>query len=290
MRNLIFLFVGILVLTMGCASDQGDEIARLRAEIADLEALAGPPPSSLDNLFPPKAEAPVYLFKMFELSTSLVGVGVDLSEKDSEQAQANFVRFKAQYEEVSKLVPEWENDYPMEPVEQLGMALEAGDEGKVMAAFEMVGKVCYDCHIVNMPKAWQKYHSGDFSTLNVTDPVTQKEVDYNEFMWNLESSLGGVTVDIEQGDMENALKHSVNLNARYQVLKETCYICHDTERHYYVDPGVQSLLDKLGATLKEASPDPKLAGEFVQGVGMESCFKCHLVHLPSVFAKARWEK
>jgi hypothetical protein len=289
MRTFILIFLGLLILVIGCTTDQSEEIAKLKLEVEELKSLANPPPGSLDSLYPPNAEAPIYLFKMFEMSTPLAGIAIDMFEEDLEHARTNFERFKTQYGDISKLVPEWENEYPMEPIDELGESFEAGEQGKVMAAFEKVGKVCHDCHITNMIKVQQKYHWGDFSELIVMDPLTKEDVKFNQFMWNLEMSIVGVSVDIEQGQVENALKHFETFNERFQELRETCYFCHETEREYFVDQKVQILMDKVGMTLKADSPDPKLIGKLLEGIGAESCFKCHLVHLPAAFTKIRWE-
>lgn len=290
MRTFIFIFLGLLTLVIGCTNDQSEEIAQLKQEIADLKTLAGPPPSSLDSLYPPKAEAPVYLFKMFEMSTPLAGIAIDMFEEDLERARTNFDRFKTLYGDISKLVPEWENAFPIEPVEVLSEALETGEQDKIMAAFEKVDKVCHDCHIANMIKVQHRFHWRDFSELIVTDPLTKEDVDFNQFMWHLERPLVGVMVDIEQGQVENALKHFKAFNERFQELKETCYVCHETEREYFVDQRVQTMIDKVGTTLRADSPDLELAGKFLQGIGVESCFRCHLVHLPAAYTKVRWKE
>lgn len=291
MRSPCLLLAGLVVLTLGCAGNQSEEIARLEKENAALRALVGPPPSSLDNLFPPKANGPVLLFKMIGLATPLTAIVVDLSEKDLEQAKAHFARFRTQYAEVSKLVPEWESAFPLEPVAELGTALDSGDQDKVMAALGRVGRVCHNCHVANMAKVQQKYHWGDFDSITVSDPMTQDAVSFEQLMHFLETSLVGIGVDLEQGQRENALKHFEALNERFQSLKKSCTTCHGpAERKYFVDKSVQVLVSKLGAALKSTPPNAKLVRELSQGIGMESCFKCHLVHVPAALARARWQE
>ncbi len=93
--------------------------------------IAGPLPVSLDNLYPPKAEQPVYLSRMLGMSTPFTAIIVDLFENDAPNAMADYEKFKAEYYEVSQLVPEWQAMFPMAPVEELGAALETGDQGRV---------------------------------------------------------------------------------------------------------------------------------------------------------------
>jgi cytochrome c556 len=227
---------------------------------------------------------------MMGLATSGNGIFVDLLENDFENAKANFEKFKAQYKEVSKLVPEWEKEFPMAPVNELGAALKTGDQGKVMGAAEKLGKVCRNCHEVNMPKVQQKYHWGNFSGIRVKDSLTNEEVDFTQLMQSLDMNFAGISVDVEQGQRENAQKQFQGFNAGFQMLKITCKNCHGPERKYYVDDNMQALVDKLGQALSETSIDPKVVGELSQGIGMESCFKCHLVHVPAAFAKSQWAK
>jgi hypothetical protein len=288
-RFFILPFLCVVVMVIGCTTDQTDEIVKLKEEIANLKTIVGPPPRSLDSLYPPKAEAPILLLRMFELATSLAGIVGNSFEKDLENANAQYEKFKLQYVELSKLVPEWKKAYAMEPVEELGMAIRSGDYDKMLAAFGKIDKVCYDCHITNTTKVQQKYHWGDFYGIGLTDPVTNEDVDFRQLKQRLWSSLGGIGVDLEEGQLKYALKHFEAFKGRFQVLEETCVVCHDTERKYYVDKNVQILIDKLGAALRSASLDPKMVGELSQEIGTESCLKCHWVHSPVAFTKAKWK-
>lgn len=283
--TLSILLGSVIILTIGLEATISQS-----QKMEGAKPLASPPPSSLDALYPPRAEQPIYLFRMLGLDTHFSGIVVDVFENDPEHAKANFKTFKAQYVEVSKMVPEWEKGFPMGPVEELGVALETGNRKKVMAAHDKVGKVCHDCHKVTMPQVEQKYRWGDFNAIRVKDPLTNEEVDFTQLKKYLAVNFAGISVDIEQGQRENAQKQFQGFNARFQALRETCENCHDTESKYYVDESVQVLLDKLGQVLRESSVDPKVVGTLTQGIGMESCLKCHLVHVPAAYAKFQWEK
>jgi cytochrome c556/catechol 2,3-dioxygenase-like lactoylglutathione lyase family enzyme len=260
MKRLPLLLIGILTFLVIALAFTSQEMEKSKEPAATATSL----PSSLDALFPPKAEQPVFLFRMFGIGIPLTGIVSDLFENDFQHARANFEKFKAQYVEVSKLVPEWQTKFPMGPVEKLGAALEQGDQGKVMAAIEEVGKVCADCHVAAMPKVQQKYHWGDFGEVIVKDPLTNEDVDFPRLMQFLNANFVGITLDAEQGQAENAQKQFQGFNARFQALKEACDYCHDTERRYYVDDSVQSMRDmdetlafyqKLGFRLTGCHPD-----------------------------------
>ncbi len=279
------LLLGILiVLTFGLgkatSQSQGEEI----------KAITSPLPSSLDALYPPRAEQPIFLIDMLGLDTSFWGIVVDLFENDLQHAQANFKKFQAQYVEISKLVPEWEKSYVMGPVADLGAALQTGDREKVILAFEEVGKVCHACHIKTMPQVQQKYRWGDFSAIGTKDPLTNEEVDFPQLKRNLATNFAGITVDTEQGQRKNAQKQFQAFIARFQALKETCGNCHVTERKAYVDESIQTLIDQLGQALGGSSVDPSTVARLKKGIGMESCLKCHLVHIPSAYARFKREQ
>gem|GEM_PF-5823421 len=118
------------------------------------------------------------------MNTPFTGIVVDLFENDFENVLVDFENFKAQYIEVSKMVPEWKNRFPMGVVDELGKALETKDPGKIMPAYEAVGQVCFDCHAANMTKVQLKYHWRDMSTILVQDPLTKEEIPFSLFNIN----------------------------------------------------------------------------------------------------------
>jgi len=185
------------------------------------------------------------------------------------------------------MVPEWEKNFPLAPVNDLGAALKSGDQGKVMAAFESVGKVCSDCHLANQSKAYFKYHWGDFHGIKIKDPLSQQEVNFQQFMLFLDGSFTGIEIDVEQGQIENAQRQLQGFRARFDALEESCMNCHDTERHYYVDQSIKAMIDKLGQALLASPVDPKQVSTISYSIGLESCFKCHLVHMPAAAAQVR---
>lgn len=249
-------------------------------------AAAAPLPDSLDAYFPPKAKEPVFLLRMLGMAAPMSGIIVDLMEKEPQNAIANFDKFKGQYQDVSQLVPEWTKEYPLGPVDGLGRALKTGNQEALMKAFEQVNGVCMKCHLENMVRVQQKYHWGNFYAIKTKDPVTQEGVDGQKFMQYLDSSLTGISVDLAEGQKDNARKQLQAFKMRFQTLKNVCEECHGANpRKYYVDESVQAMISGLEQILSGPSPDSQKANSLVQGIGMESCFKCHLVHIPAAFAQ-----
>jgi len=251
-----------------------------------------PLPGSLDDLFPPKAPGPVWLFNMLELGEHFTGMAVDLSENDMQNAREDFKKFKDKYKEIRKLVPEWSAFLPMYPVNSLEAALKSGNQTKINAAFSNMGQVCSNCHIVNMPRVQQKFHwktldGKDFSVISVKDPQTGMDISFAQVMLAIDAGFVGAGLDVRQGQGDKARMHFQGFNASFQMMKETCKDCHTTERKYYIDASVQSMVDDLGQALHESPINATKIEMLRQGIGMESCFKCHLVHVPAAMAQAR---
>lgn len=241
-------------------------------------------PSSLDNHYPPKADGPVYLFAMYEMAKPFSGLVCDVFENDFDNARTNFANFKKGYSAVSNMIPEWKHLFPLAAIDELGSALEAGDPRKIMAAYETAGGVCDGCHRQYMPAVYQKYHWGDFGAITVADPLTNEDVSFRRSMLLMETSFTGAGVDLEQGQLENARKQFQAFSSRFRAMAGTCGGCHESERKYYADEQILGMIDSLGALLNEEIVDPAAAGALFQGIGMESCRKCHLVHLPAAYS------
>lgn len=290
MSKLITILAAALVLLPGCAPDRSDEVARLNAEVARLKEIAGPPPASLDSLYPPIAKAPVWKLTMFEMSTPFTGSLIKMSSGDAAGAKKYFDRFRAAYVKASGMVPEWRERFPAAPLDEMEAAIGSGDPGRVMAAAEKVGRVCHDCHQVNMPKVQQAKHWDDFSMIAVTDPRSNRDLKFSEFMLGLDMAYTGIGIGLEEGSVEAARESFGAFNQAMGTLRETCSACHTTERAYFVDKSVQASIDALGLALRAAKPDPGTVGGLMMQIGQESCGKCHLVHIPAAYAQARFRE
>jgi len=248
-----------------------------------------PPPASLENFYPPKSPAPVFQIGMIELAGAMTAIGVNLFEGDFANAGKQYENFRAKYSEISKMIPEWADRYPMAPVDKLGEALKGGKQEEVMAAIGEVDQVCGRCHVASATKVQHKYHWPDTRDMMIDDPVTGQTVPYRQFMHFLAMSFEGIAVDLQEGQPENAARLHGDFNRRFQTLRESCGNCHTTDRKYYVDESVQGMIAELGQAIASPTPDPQRIQNLSMGIGQESCFKCHLVHMPAALSKAGWE-
>jgi cytochrome c556 len=247
-------------------------------------------PSSLDNYYPPIAPGPIYLASMLDMAAPLSGLTADLIEEDSNNVGSNFESFKERYIKVMKLVPEWESYFPMEPVDKLAAAMKSRDPGLIMPAVDNLGESCNECHYKYMVPTHFKYHWGDFGTLTVIDPVSHTDYPYVAFKHMMETDMNAIGIDMAQGQRENAIERLTGFEQRFEALKETCYGCHDSERSYYVDGKITGMIADLRSKITEEYVDPGEVGEILQGIGEESCLKCHLVHAPAAHAKYQTDR
>lgn len=79
-----------------------------------------------------------------------------------------------------------------------------------------------------MVKVQQKYYWLDFPEVTIPDPLTNEQVNYAKLMQNIDLNFVGIMVDLQEGQIENAIKHFEGFNARFQTLKDTCGDCHGT--------------------------------------------------------------
>jgi hypothetical protein len=246
-------------------------------------------PAALEALYPPKAQGPVFLVKMIGLAESYGGMLSDLFENDLPNVLAGFEKFKAQYSDMAALIPEWTVLYPLAPVDELGTALKSGDQTQVMAAVEKVGAVCTACHVENMARVQFRYGWPDFSAIKAKDPLTGEEGSFSKLMLLLDINFSGISADLEQGHAEDARKQFQGFRARFEETAGICDECHgQDERKYYVDGRVRSMVEELGNAASAGSVDR--ARQLVQGIGMESCHKCHLVHTPAAFGQKKMKR
>ncbi|MBI4187798.1 MAG: hypothetical protein HY529_01175 [Chloroflexi bacterium] len=280
----------LAVALVACGQNLQPQVDKLTKENKILKEIVGEPPASLNKLFPPQSPTPVFLLGMFDLAMPFEGIGVDLGEGDIAGAKANFDAFKKQYIKMSDMVPEWKDKFPMAPVNTLEQALASGDPAKVGPAMGGVGKVCGDCHAINLVKVEQKYHWPSFDNVKLTDPVTKASQSFGDYMIGLDGAFVGAAIDLQEGQLDNARKNYDAFSARFQTLSTACAACHTTARAYFVDPTSQSMVEQLGKALKSTPPDGKAVGDLMQGIGNEICMKCHFVHLPAQTTKDLWEE
>jgi len=282
--------IAVLLLTTlaACGPDLRPRLEELEKENRILKEIAGPLPSSLDDFYPPKAQAPVYMLEMFALSTPMEGIGTDLQENDMAGVRKDFEAFKSQYLKMAVMVNEWRDKFPSEPLDSLEKALGNSDFEGIGKAMGQIGEVCISCHMISQTKAYQKYHWPDFDLLSLSDPLSGRELSWHEYMMNMSGTFSAIGTSLKQGQLDNARGYYRAFSQEFNSMTEGCAGCHDTPRAYYTDATVQDRIKELGIALDAPTLDSSKIEMLTMLIGNEGCLNCHYVHMPSVLAKLQW--
>jgi len=244
-------------------------------------------PSSIDQYY--KSQPPVYLISMFELGTAMMGIGVNVQQGDMANAKKSYDDFSKKFKDSSEMVPEWKKFYDQGAVEKIGASL---DSGNVPAVFENIGKVgeaCVQCHKEKMPPIWNKYNWNNFSKLTMNTPNPEEpilpfptaKIKYLAFAFD------GIGVNIKNNNQKGAQESFGLFKTMFDNLNSTCSSCHASSPKYYVSTDIQGMIDTMGEKINSGNLSE--AEGLRMGIGMESCYKCHVLHMPSQYARAASE-
>lgn len=244
------------------------------------------PPASMDNHYPPKAQAPMFLITMFELEGNVTGIMAALEERDVRKAQSYLAKFKEVWVRIGQMVPEWKGYVPVEPVLELEKALAAGDMKKFQETTGKVFASCAGCHQENRTGVWYKYHWGNFEAIKVK--AGNQDVAWVDYMFGLADSIGKAQYHMAEARPAQARQSIETLRGQLTNLRAACTNCHTTERRYFVSDDILGMLSQAAQALAATPPNPQRASEMLNAAGMQSCYNCHLVHQPSAVAKRGW--
>jgi hypothetical protein len=247
-------------------------------------------PHSLDKLYKgssPETLSGSYIPEMFKLADPMIGITTDVQEGDMANATANFKQFKAQYQKLSTMVPEWRGYWDINLVNKLGKDL---DNKNVPAVFQDVGNIgqgCSKCHADTQPQVWAKYYWRDFDTVNVSTP--EGNLTWTDAMTKyLDGAYSGIGSDIREGKQQNALNNSILFQSMMLNFKQACNDCHKTPRYYFVSDDVMDNVTQMKNDIQAG----KLAdAETIrEQLGGDVCIGCHILHMPAQDMKDKMEK
>jgi cytochrome c556 len=240
-------------------------------------------PSSIDQYY--KSQPPVYLISMFELGAAMMGIGVNVQQGDMANAKKSYDDFSEKFKDSSEMVPEWKKYYDQETVQKIGASL---DSGNVPAVFENIGKLgeaCVKCHTEKMPHIWNKYNWNDFGklTLNTPNPAEPVLPFPAAKIKYLAAGFDGIGVNIKNNNQKGAQESFGLFKTMFDNMNSTCSSCHVSPRTYYVSADIQAMINTMGEKINSGNLSE--AEGLRMGIGMESCYKCHVLHMPAQFAK-----
>ncbi len=229
---------------------------------------------------------------MHKMSTHFGGVFVNLKEKDFENVDMHADKLVEEYKKTSEMVAEWEGYFDIKAAEAFATAAKTHDIAQAGKASGGLGKTCGKCHAEQEVAVWAKFHWPSFHKIKVTDPISEKEIEFDDYMGSISSSFKGVTVNFGEGQYGRAAKALKVFKSRYMELKSTCSKCHATQdvKRFYVGKDADTAFAGLSQELNSEKPNP---GQFWKNIGLlgkTGCKHCHLVHRTNSFIQEMWEK
>ena len=135
-------------------------------------------------------------------------------------------------------------------------------------------QVCVKCHQDTMPAVWARYQK------------SMKQM--GDAMFPLAGAFGAANTYLAEGEFDKARKAMEGFQKLMDELSESCKTCHDTERAYYISDDIQALMKTATEELNKDKPNVEKAAGAMQKIGIESCYKCHKVHIPSSNIQKAW--
>jgi len=244
-------------------------------------------PSSIDQYY--QSQPPVYLTSMFDLGGAMMGIGVNLQQGNMTNAKKSYEDFLNKFENSSNMVPEWKKFYDQGAVEKIGTSLDSGDVPAVFENIGIVGAACVKCHKEKMPQVWNKYNWNNFSKLTLNTPNPDEPIlpFPDAKIKYLAPGFDGIGVNIKNNNQKGAQESFGLFKTMFNNLNSTCSSCHVSPRNYYVSADIQAMIDTMGEKINSGNLSE--AEGLRMRIGMESCYRCHVLHMPSQFARAASE-
>ena len=286
MNKNVTIYVLVLIMFLigaAYAGEQEKEHASVNAAVKVIENiyrlfLKMTLPSSLDNVYEastPEVIGNAYLGEMFKMAGMMQVIAEEMQAGEFTNARNTFNAFSIQYNNVSKMVPEWKKYFDKKLVAEIGKDIDNNDVSKTLVDMGRLGEnVCAKCHRNNKPQVWAKYYWKDFRTVNVSTPAGNMSWPAAKAIF-VASSFDGATINLAEGRKGAANQSAERFTSMFSNLKNACDSCHTTERKYFVSADVVVLVDQYEIEIKAGN----LTGaQILQGQIGEQCMRCHITH------------
>lgn len=140
-----------------------------------------------------------------------------------------------------------------------------------------------------MPQIWNKFNWNDFSKLTMKTPNPEEPVlpfPAAKIKY-LAAGFDGIGVNIKNNNQKGAKESFGLFKTMFDNMNSTCSSCHASAPKYYVSSDIRSMIDMMGEKINSGNLSE--AEGLRMGIGMESCYRCHVLHMPSQFARAASE-
>ena len=235
---------------------------------------------------------------MQKMSTDYYTIFVNLETKNWSLAEKNVQLFFDSYDKAAKMIPEWEEKFDLKSASLLKDSILAKEIKKIKKASESIEKSCADCHLKNNNSVWVRYHWPSTETIKVLDPIEENEVSYEVYMEKLFVSLKRISINFEQGDIQQSWRALDIFTKRIKNLRSVCSKCHVTEwtkssvsvKDFFVGEDILKTLQAIKKEFATGEPSKKEFKKNIEYINKRSCKMCHLVHQPSAAIQRAWKQ
>ncbi len=282
-KNVTICVLVLLIFLVGVAYAEEQEHTSVNAAVKAIENvyrlfLKMTLPSSLDQLYEgstPEVIGNAYLGEMFKMSGLMQVIAEEMQAGEFTNARNTFNAFSIQYNNVSKMVPEWKKYFDKKLVAEIGKDIDNHDVSKTLTDMGILGEnVCAKCHRNNKPQVWAKYYWKDFRTVNVSTPAGNMSWPAAKAIF-VASSFDGATINLAEGRRDAANESAERFTSMFSNVKNACDSCHTTERKYFVSADVIALVNQYEIEIKAGNLIDALD---LQGQIGEQCMRCHITH------------
>jgi len=282
-KNVTICVLVLLILLVGVAYAGEEEHASVNAAVKAIENiyrlfLKMTLPSSLDQYYINSTSEVVgndYLVEMFKMAGMMQVIAEDMQAGEFTNAKNTFNAFSVQYNNVSKMVPEWKKYFDKKLVAEIGKDIDNHNVSETLADIGILGEnVCAKCHRDNKPQVWAKYYWKDFRTVNISTPIGNMSWPAAKAIF-VASSFDGATINLAEERRDAANQSAERFTSMFSNVTKACDSCHTTERRYFVSADVVALVDQYEIEIRAGN----LTGaQILQGQIGEQCMRCHITH------------
>ena len=236
------------------------------------------PPASLEQWYKPANKRQVWLHTMFRLRREMQAI-VEYAEQGDQKAMQKWIkRLDKDYNKITDMVPEWENEIKPKLLPELEMFAEKGDMVRVGRTLEMIERTCDDCHTYYQPLVTATYRSPYYDDIMLKDSNGEKH-SFEDNMEQLSESVNRILIALDDGHKAAALQSRQALIEQLQGLGESCSSCHKDDeypRERILGKATQERFETLQTSISEGrvKDSQKLMGE----IAVTVCARCHNTH------------
>lgn len=245
---------------------------------ADTSISLDAPPASLEKWYKPTNKRQVWLHTMFKLRREMQAIKEYSAKGHFSKIPKWIERLDKDYNKISDMVPEWENELKPRLISELEMFVEKSDSARIAKTLNMIRRTCDDCHKKYQPLVTALYRTPHYDDIKIINARNIPQ-EFEDNMADLSESVNRVLIALDDNHNKLALKASQDLDIQLQSLGKSCTSCHKDDpypRERILGKATQLRINTLQKYIREeqVKDSKKLMGE----IAVTVCARCHNTH------------